>query len=113
MTTTLPEPQAAAASDKQAARQFVNFMFFRVDRAFRSESAEVKAEAKREFAAIVQKYTGPMIILPYSTVGLKAGLDFMLWRIGYDIAPFQQMAADFNKSILGRYLDVPQSYLAM
>jgi len=113
MTTTLPEPQAAAASDKQAARQFVNFMFFRADRAFRSESAEVKAEAKREFAAIVQKYTGPMIILPYSTVGLKAGLDFMLWRIGYDIAPFQQMAADINKSILGRYLDVPQSYLAM
>jgi chlorite dismutase len=113
MTTTLPEPQAAAASDKQAARQFVNFMFFRADRAFRSETAEVKAEAKREFAAIVQKYTGPMIILPYSTVGLKAGLDFMLWRIGYDIAPFQQMAADINKSILGRYLDVPQSYLAM
>lgn len=113
MTTTMPEPQTAPASDKQAARQFVNFMFFRADRAFRSESAEVKAEAKREFAAIVQKYTGPMIILPYSTVGLKAGLDFMLWRIGYDIAAFQQMASDINKSILGRYLDVPQSYLAM
>jgi len=113
MTSTLPEPQTATAAEKPAARQFVNFMFFRADRSFRRESAELKAEAKREFASIVQKYTGPMIILPYSTVGLKAGVDFMLWRIGYDIDPFQQMVADINKSILGRYLDVPQSYLAM
>ena len=113
MTTTLPEPKAATGAETAVARQFVNFMFFRADRSFRSESAEVKAEAKREFAAIVQKYTGPMIILPYSTVGLKAGLDFMLWRIGYDIEPFQQMVADINKSVLGRFLDVPNSYLAM
>jgi chlorite dismutase len=113
MTTTLPEPQTATANDKQAARQFVNFMFFRVDRSFRSESAELKAEAKREFASIVQRHTGPMMVLPYSTVGLKAEVDFMLWRIGYDINPFQQMVADFNKSILGRYLEVPRSYLAM
>ena len=113
MTSTLPEPQTAAAAEKPVARQFVNFMFFRADRSFRSESAELKAEARREFASIVQRYTGPMIILPYSTVGLKAGVDFMLWRIGYDIAPFQQMVADINKSILGRYLDVPHSYLAM
>ena len=113
MTSTLPEPQTAAAAEKPVARQFVNFMFFRADRSFRSESAELKAEARREFASIVQRYTGPMIILPYSTVGLKAGVDFMLWRIGYDIEPFQQMVADINKSILGRYLDVPHSYLAM
>lgn len=112
-TVTQPESQSARASDTPVARQFVNFMFFRVDRAFRSESAEWKDEARREFAAIVQRYVGPMILLPYSTVGLKAGVDFMLWRIGYDIDPFQKMAAEFNRSKLGRYLDVPQSYFAM
>jgi chlorite dismutase len=37
----------------------------------------------------------------------------MLWRIGYDMAPFQQMTIDINKSLLGRYLDVPHSYLSM
>ena len=94
-------------------RQFVNFMFFRVDRAFRSIDAADKAAAKRELAEIVQKYSGPMIVLPYSTVGIKAGIDFMLWRIGFDLDPFQRMAADINKSLLGRYLDVPASYLAM
>jgi chlorite dismutase len=113
MTTTVAEAQPTAESRGANARQFVNFMFFRVDRAFRSLDANDRENAKREFAEIVRKYTGPMIVLPYSTVGLKAGVDFMLWRIGFDIEPFQRMAAEINKSVLGRYLDVPQSYLAM
>lgn len=112
-TTTAPDPKAAPKSEPALQRQFVNFMFFRVDRVFRSLGANEKEEAKREFAEIIKKYSSPMIVLPYSTVGLKAGVDFMLWRIGFDLDPFQRMAADINKSILGCYLDVPESYLAM
>jgi chlorite dismutase len=114
MTATIePQAQPARADAAATQRQFVNFMFFKADRALRRESAEVKQEAKREFAQIVQRYTGPMMLFPYSTVGLKSTVDFMLWRIGYDLDPFQQMAADINKSILGRYLDVPASYFSM
>jgi chlorite dismutase len=112
-TTTVPETQAAPKSQTPLQRQFVNFMFFRVDRAFRALPDDVKADARRELAEIIARYSGSMIVLPYSTVGIKAGIDFMLWRIGFDLDPFQRMAADINKSILGRYLDVPASYLAM
>ncbi len=114
MTATV-EPQAkpAQSSEPSLQRQFVNFMFFKTDRAFRHEPAEVKEEAKRELAAIVNRYHGPMMVLPYTTVGLKPNTDFMLWRITYDLSLFQQMAADINKSILGRWLDVPVSYLSM
>ena len=46
MTTTLqPEPQTARKDEKAAARQYVNFMFFKADRALRSESAEFKADS--------------------------------------------------------------------
>ena len=113
MTATVPESRPSREQPSPAARQFVNFMFFRVDRAYRSLDAGEKSEARREFEEIVARYTGPMFVLPYSTLGLKAGVDFMLWRIGYDIEPFQRMAADINKSILGRYLEVPASFLAM
>jgi chlorite dismutase len=114
MTTTIqPEAQSVRAAETPAQRQFVNFMFFRTDRAFRRKSAEVKAEAKREFSSLIERYKSEMILLPYSTLGLKAGVDFMLWRIGYDLDPFQKMAADINRSLLGRYLDVPNSFLAM
>jgi len=113
--TAAVEPQAkpAQSSEPSLQRQFVNFMFFKTDRAFRREPAEVKEEAKRELAAIVNRYHGPMMVFPYTTVGLKPNTDFMLWRITYDLSLFQQMAADINKSILGRWLDVPVSYLSM
>src|SRR5688572_442091 len=113
MTTTATDTLPTTNTPTPMQRQFVNFMFFRVDRAFRSLDAADKAAAKRELAEIVQKYAGPMIVLPYSTVGIKAGIDFMLWRIGCDLDPFQRMAADIRTSILGRYLDVPASYLAL
>jgi chlorite dismutase len=112
-TTTAPDTRPDSKAQPALQRQFVNFMFFRVDRAFRALDGEVKSQAKREFAEVLARYTSPMFVLPYSTVGLKAGVDFMLWRIGFDLDPFQKMAAEINQSVLGRYLDVPQSYLAM
>jgi chlorite dismutase len=115
MTTTIEtQPQAAKPDEKALQRQFVNFMFFKADRALRSESAQFKSQAKREFAEIVKRYnSGPTMILPYSTLGLKSNVDFMLWRISFEIEALQSMASEMNKSMLGRYLDVPQSFLAM
>jgi len=114
MTTTIEtHPQKSGADDKSLKRQFVNFMFFKADRALRRESADFKLQAKREFAEIVRRYDGPMMLLPYSNVGLKPNVDFMLWRISFEVEPLQQMAAEINKSLLGRYLDIPVSYLAM
>ena len=114
MTTTVDvQPQPAKSDEKALQRQFVNFMFFKADRALRRETADFKSEAKREFAEIVHRHTGPMMILPYTTIGLKSNVDFMLWRISFEIEPLQRMASDINKSLLGRYLDVPQSFLAM
>ncbi len=114
MTTTVePSVQQARADDKQLQRQFVQFMFFKVDRAFRREDAEVKAKAKREFVDLVQRFGTSIMILPYSTLGLKPTVDFMLWRICFELEPMQQMASAINKSLLGRFLDVPHSYLAM
>jgi chlorite dismutase len=112
MTASPPEI-APAETPKANARQFVNFMFFHVDRAFRALPAEAKVNAKRELAEIIARYQQSMFVLPYSTLGLKAGVDFMLWRIGYDIEPFQKMIAEINRSMFGRFLDVPESFLAM
>jgi chlorite dismutase len=112
-TTVEPQIQAPPADEKPLQRQFVNFMFFKTDRSLRRESAELKAEARRQFAEIVNRHNGPMMILPYSTLGLKSTVDFMLWRISFELESLQRMASELNKSLLGRYLDVPQSFLAM
>ncbi len=114
MTTTIePSTEATRTADKQLQRQCVTFMFFKVDRAFRRETAQVKTPAKREFLDLVQRFETSMMLLPYSTLGLKPTVDFMLWRISFEVEPLQQMASAINKSLLGRWLDVPQSFLAM
>src|SRR5438105_15851369 len=114
MTTSIEtQPQPTKTDDKPLQRQFVNFMFFKADRALRTESAEFKKEAKGEFAEIIHRYDAPIMVLRYSTLGLKSTVDFMLWRICFEVEAVQQMASDIDKSLLGRYLDVPQSFLAM
>src|SRR3954452_6573287 len=63
MTTTIPEQKPAAAPETPLQRQFVNFMFFRVDRAFRSQPDDVKAQAKRGVAGGVKGERGPLVAL--------------------------------------------------
>ena len=64
MSTTIEsQPQPARTDEKALQRQFVNFMFFKADRALRRETAEFKSQAKREFAEIIRRYNGPMMVL--------------------------------------------------
>lgn len=112
-TTVAPQSSRSSTPSTDLRRQFVNFMFFRVDRGFRGEPAAFRTQARGELADIVASYRDRMIILSYSTVGLKAHHDFMLWRIGFDLDPFQQMAADINRAAIGRFLEIPTSMLAM
>jgi chlorite dismutase len=51
--------------------------------------------------------------LAYSTVGFRADVDLMFWRISYDLDSFQRMNSDLFKSAMGPYLRTPASYLAM
>jgi chlorite dismutase len=54
-----------------------------------------------------------MICLTYSTAGLKADTDFVLWRISSTPDVFQEQTQLINKSPLGAYLTTPHSFLSM
>jgi chlorite dismutase len=94
-------------------RQFVTFSFFHARPEWRTLDAEVKTQAKREFAELVESYKRDLLINAYSIVGLRANADFMLWRIGYSLDPLQEMSGKINGTALGRYLEVTQSFLSM
>jgi chlorite dismutase len=98
---------------QQLPRQFVTFTFYKTRPEWRQLSAAEKEEARREFVAAVERYRPGLLIHAYSIVGLRSNVDFMLWRIGYELDPFQQMSAELNRTTLGRYLDVTQSFLSM
>ncbi len=94
-------------------RQFVTFTFFRARPEWRMLDSATKEAGKREFIEAVEKYGKQLLINSYSITGLRSNVDFMLWRIGYDLDPLQEMSALLNNTGLGRYLEVSQSFLSM
>ncbi len=94
-------------------RQFVTFTFYRARPEWRALDDEVKEAAKRELIEMVDSYKKELLIHTYSIVGLRSNVDFMIWRIGYHLDPLQEMSARLNRTQVGRYLEVTQSFLSM
>jgi chlorite dismutase len=105
--------QAEQPEKARIARQFVTFTFYKARPEWRMLDAQAKLDAKREFVEVFESYRRTLLMHCYSIVGLRSNVDFMLWRIGYSLDPFQEMSARLNGTALGRYLDVSQSFLSM
>jgi chlorite dismutase len=107
-----PAPHAPAAAPA-IQRQFVNFAFFKIEPAIRQLPDQEKWRLRSEFLKLFQTPWEKMMCLTYSTVGLKADCDFLLWRISATADAFQEQQATLNKSTLGGYLSMPYSLLSM
>jgi chlorite dismutase len=102
-----------APAGPAVSRQFVNFAFYKLDPAFRRLSDNEKLQARSEFLQIMETKRQGLMCITYSTVGVRAETDFMLWRISLTTDTFQEQSAAINKSRLGAYLTQPHSFLSM
>ena len=94
-------------------RQFVNFTFYRARPEWRLLPACDKKSCKEEFIKTVDKARHHLMLHTYSTIGLRTNTDFMIWRIGYELEPFQEMTARMNGAEMAKYLEPTQSFLSM
>ena len=96
-------------------RQFLNFSFYRLDPVFRRLPADEQRAAGDEFIGLMRKWesSDDLILRTYSLVGLRADVDFMLWRIAFDPLCFQSMEASIRRSQLGAYLSPVHSFLSL
>jgi chlorite dismutase len=96
-------------------RQFLNYAFYRLDPVFRRLPGDEQQAAADEFICLVRHWdsSDDLILRTYSLVGLRADVDFMLWRIAFDPLCFQAMEADLRRSRLGAYLVQVHSYLSL
>jgi len=115
MTQQAPAPSARpqGSSEPSLQRQFVNFAFFRLDPALRRLNDHEKLQARSDFLQMFQSPREGLMCLTYSTAGLRADADFLLWRIAYSPDEFQKQTQAINKSRLGAYLQTPHSLLSM
>jgi chlorite dismutase len=94
-------------------RQFVNFTFYRARPEWRLQSDADRLRCRDEFVGAVDASRKQMLIHTYSTVGLRTNTDLMIWRIGYELEPFQEMTARLNHTEMAKYLEPTQSFLSM
>lgn len=94
-------------------RQFVNFTFYRARPEWRLLDEDEKARCKDQFIRAVEEFRPQLLIHTYSTTGLRTNADFMIWRIGYDLDPVQEMTASLNRTAMAKYLETTQSFLSM
>jgi chlorite dismutase len=96
-------------------RQFLNFSFYRLDPVFRRLPADEQRAAAEGFIELVKQWESldEVILRTYSLVGLRADVDFMLWRIAFDPLCFQAMEAAIRRSRLGAYLSQVYSFLSL
>lgn len=100
-------------TEEKLPSQYINYAFFKLDPAYRRLSEEERERGKKEFLEAAEAHSGEMLLRPYSLMGLRADADFMLWRISYDLEPFEEMTAALLKSGLGKYLTVTYSYFGI
>jgi chlorite dismutase len=94
-------------------RQFVNFTFYKARPEWRLLSDAEKLRCRDEFIKTVDEFRSSLLIHSYSTIGLRTNVDFMIWRIGYELEPIQEMTARLNKTGMAKYIEASQSFLSM
>jgi chlorite dismutase len=94
-------------------KQFVNFMFFRVNPEWRKLDRESKSIFKSEFQSVFDKFRDDFLLFTYSLVGFDSKADIMFWRIGTSLDLIQEMTAKLYRTSLGSFFEVADNYLAV
>ena len=111
--TTRTEIQRQATATQTDARQIVGFSFYRLDPAWRRLPASTKSKQSAELAGVVKIWAKRLMVRTYSLVGLKADVDFLIWRVGRAPEELQAMSAAVRQTAMAGYLTMPYVYLSM
>lgn len=89
--------------------QFVQYLFLKVDSQWRRLDAEIRARGQREFAEVICGAAPSVTTYTYSTLGLKAGAELMLWWKSDAAERVQDTLGALLRTGLGRYCDIAHS----
>jgi len=96
---------------EQGDRKIMRYVFYSCDPAFRALPPEERELHKKEVGELVA--SAEIEVHAYSTVGLRADVDFGFWQLGREAEQLQTFQAKLNGTALGRYILPVHSYLAM
>jgi chlorite dismutase len=91
---------------------YVHALALGLDPAWRRLPDEARRESAAVFAAAVAT-DDPIRTETYSLIGIKAGIDLLLWRLAPSFDDLEEAAARALRSGLGRWLTVRQSFVGL
>ncbi len=102
-------PNNSAGED----RQFVHFSFYKLGREFRLLPEQARQAACDELAELIDDLSEAFPIRAYSTDGVRADADFMLWKVSERLEDFQEAATAIARTAIGPHLETTYAYLSM
>lgn len=106
-------PETSLLEPPKLEKQFVNFMFFRVNPEWRKLDAATKAAYKAEFRSVYEGFSDDFLLFSYSLVGFDSKADLMFWRIGTSLDLIQEMTAKLYRTDLGSFFETADNYLSI
>ncbi len=106
--TTLDEARV-----QKGRRTFMQYIFFKATREWRSFDPERRKKGTAEFLEVLESNSPVLNLRYYSLVGIRADADFMVWAMAEDLRLTQEFVSSLLATGLGKHLDVAYSYLAM
>lgn len=94
-------------------KQFVSYIFLRVNPDWRKLDAQAKQVFRREFENVFDSYRNDFLLFSYSLIGFDSKADLMFWRIGTSLDLIQEMTAKLYKTDLGSFFETPDNYLSI
>ena len=93
--------------------RYVHAWLLRLDPAWRRLSSEERRADVDAFCAAAGRSEHRLIQHAYSTIGLRADGDLLLWRMATDIETLEESAADLLASGIGRWLAPASSMIGL
>ena len=91
---------------------YLNFAFFKVDPKWRWLNEIGKEEAAKEFANLIEVANTKIKVRVYSTLGLRADADLLIWMVSDTVEKTQVMASKIYSTVLGKYLTPSHVFLS-
>ncbi len=98
---------------KRQAGPFLSYTLFKAELDWRRLPPKERQKGRTEFAAAIESCSSKIRTYSYSTVGLKAQGELLLWQISSSLEALQESAAQLLQTGLGRYLEIRYSLLGL
>jgi len=113
MAERLERPKIPRNIHKSTERLVFCYQFYKVRSDWWQLSEDEREEGKREFLELLKEFDRRLVVRTYSTFGLKATTDFLIWLISKEMRGVELFTAALQHSFVGRYLDRPYTYLTL